>query len=323
MKIAHVADTHIEERSDTASLEDQVRLLKWIGEDAASAGARVLLHAGDVFDSMSTPTERRSAIEVFTSWAEHMPVIVVRGNHDRLLDLHVLARIRSRNPILVYEEPGVHTIAGVTVACLPWPRKSALAAAMGATSALDLNTTAAQAMRAVLAGLSAQLRTVHGPRVLLGHVELGTALTDSGQPLAGRCDIELGESDLLEVGADYIALGHIHRHQIIRERICYPGAPRQTTFGEEGPKGYCLVEINAGEAPTIEHRRSPHRELITIVGEWRDGAMVWTGRPDIVPTDAFVRLKYAVPESDRVQAAAAAAELAAALPVPVKVAAEV
>ncbi len=55
-------------------------------------------------------------------------------------------------------------------------------------------------------------------------------------------------------GFDYWALGHIHKHQVIRKQfpaVVYPGNPQGRDFGETGPKGCCLVEAAPDEPPSI------------------------------------------------------------------------
>ena len=59
MLIAHVADTHLTARTGETgmTLEEQVELLRWIGQDAYEHGAELLVHAGDLFDALSTPAD--------------------------------------------------------------------------------------------------------------------------------------------------------------------------------------------------------------------------------------------------------------------------
>jgi exonuclease SbcD len=306
MLVAHVADTHINADATAATLDEQVAWLKWIGDDAAAQGADLLVHAGDVFDGLSSPAERNAAIQVFTSWAEHFPVVVVYGNHDRPQDLDFLSALRSSCKITVHDHPGHLNVAGLEVVTLPWPRKAHLVAAMGTTSALEATETAKQAMQAVLSGLCAVLDGSK-PSVLVGHVELGMALTDSGQPVAGKADIELSEGDLSDVGTDAVLLGHIHKRQAFG-KISYAGSPRQMTFGEDQLKGYQLVDVQRGKDPRIEFRASPARELVNVNLEW--DAETAKLRPDAGEDEAAmanvagraIRLRYEVQETSRAQA---------------------
>ncbi|MFH1834212.1 MAG: metallophosphoesterase [bacterium] len=333
MMVASIADTHLTETPHPGgySLEEQVAQLIWIGEDAAKRGALAMLHGGDLFDGAngsrpSTPAERNAAIKVVTAWAEMTQVAIVRGNHDHAGDLLFLGRLRTRHPVVVFDAPATVTMLSgqIQVACLPWPRKAHLATWSGIKSGPDLNAALVAGLRSVLGGLSEW-----GPgavKVLLAHAELGSAVLDNGQPVIGRCDVALGESDLLGVGADVVLLGHIHRHQVLADgRICYAGAPRPNKFGEVGPHGYCLVDVEPGGVPSIEHISAPGRKMVTIDAEWIGRDLTCDG-DGIVDVDLFdgipdmgglsgqsVRLAYEVDESEREIAKVKAEEIRAKL----------
>jgi len=61
--------------------------------------------------------------------------------------------------------------------------------------------------------------------------------------------------DVSNKGFDYWALGHIHKRQIVHEqtpKIVYPGNPQGRDFGETGPKGCYIVEINENNTPELK-----------------------------------------------------------------------
>ncbi len=65
--------------------------------------------------------------------------------------------------------------------------------------------------------------------------------------------LPLSRADLLGCGADYIALGHIHRPQIVAERggnvvAAYCGALEPQSFGEEGEHGFYCGWLERGGA---------------------------------------------------------------------------
>ncbi len=45
---------------------------------------------------------------------------------------------------------------------------------------------------------------------------------------------------------DYIALGHIHSFMDLAENIAYSGSPEPLDFGEQGEKGFLIININKG-----------------------------------------------------------------------------
>jgi exonuclease SbcD len=304
---------HLTERRGESgeTLDEQVDRLIWIGEDAADEGAELMLVAGDIFDAASTPAERNAMIGVVRRWSmSETQIVIVRGNHDRAGDLDYLQHLDTYEDVLVYGYPQTgkfgHGLLGAVVGIVPWPNKGMVVAQMGADKTA-VDNTALAAMRSILLGFNQAFEQHDGPRILLGHLELGCALADGSQPMTGRCEIELGADDLLATGADYVALGHIHRRQTIGDRICYAGSPRQTTFGDpETDKGYALVDVERGRPPEIDYRVAPGRRLVTIDGEWCDDGLAWDRDPTQVPSDAIVRLKYTVDESNREAAAVSA-----------------
>lgn len=312
MIVAHTADLHLDERAPHETLDEQVERLQWIGVDAHSSGASLMLCAGDVFERASTPAERNAAIVIFLRWSRMFPVVLVYGNHDRPGDLDYLGALSTEHQIAVISRPVIVTPPDlhIQVACMPWPRKSWLAGKVKAGT--DIGQLANEAVRVILNGFCSKLGATEarfGKTVLLGHIELGAALTDSGQPMAGLSEAVLSESDLRAVGADYYALGHIHKQQVLGGDICYPGSPRQTTFGEEGGKGYALVELDTDDAPVIDHRVAPGRTLHTADLHWEDGQLLG----DTVELEKgqtlvgqAVRLRFKVDASDRGQAQAEA-----------------
>lgn len=321
IKLAHLADLHLNGDDRNATLDEQVEWLEALGDHAATHGARAYLVAGDVFHAASTPDERNAAIRIVTAWARQAPVVIVRGNHDRPADLAYLAKIRTTNPVHVAERPEVLDVAGVRIACLPWPRKDELVARMPGADALQISNTVAEAMRGILGGFAVAFQVSTGPRVLLAHLELGAALADSGQPLAGRCDVEMAEADLVATGAEYVALGHIHKAQELASGswmtgvIRYAGSPRQTTFGEEVGKGYSLVALERGQRPEVEHVDSLARRLVTINGTWDAelGNLAFEQQEQTGTIGAAIRISYEVTEHDRAKAAEDAANLRDAL----------
>lgn len=325
--IAFVADSHFSERNRFNECRE---VHAWIAADAAAQGAQVLLHAGDLYDAKSTPTERAAAADFVQLAADHMPVLIVRGNHDALGDLPILERLSASHPITVCEQSEERIFDGLQVLCLPWPRKTELVrriaeqAGQWPTQA-ESSAAAAEALRAILGGFSVRVREAREsgiPSVLLAHAQLGGSVTSTGQVLVG-CDMELSVHDLAEVGADAVLLGHIHRHQFLAENIWYAGSPRRCNFGEPEPKGYWLVELERdGYAQQIYRtfRETPCRNMISVhMAHSPELGIIDPGVCELLdPESTFgsvagaeIRLRYDVEEANReVAAQLAAAEVA-------------
>ncbi len=65
------------------------------------------------------------------------------------------------------------------------------------------------------------------------------------------CSIE----ELQNKGYNYWALGHVHDHKVISQEpyIVYPGNLQGRSIRETGPKGACLVTVDAGAVTSVEH----------------------------------------------------------------------
>lgn len=81
-----------------------------------------------------------------------------------------------------------------------------------------------------------------------------TAHTSTGMPHEGVGGVDSVPLDAFGRGYDYLALGHIHMPQTIRQsegRARYCGSPMAISFDETHPHGVDIVEIEHGEAPQI------------------------------------------------------------------------
>lgn len=320
IRVAHLGDSHWDE---TSRWDECVRVHNWIADDLDRRGVDLVLHGGDIYERASTPRERAGVVAWLQRVASRCPVVVVRGNHDRLHDLAILGEIRAEYPIIVEERSGVHvveTAGGETVAvgCLAWPRRAELLARSGSHEQTELLASAA--LRGVLGGLGAALASHELPRILLAHAMVRGSRTTAGQPLVGQ-DMELGLEDLI-VGADVdvVCLAHIHCGQDWDGPVVYPGSPYRTAYGEVEPKGYVIYQFGAGRDGLISWERveTPAQPMVLLHGVYYSGGGLdvldvpgVTDVPglDAVQAGADVRLRYDVDADQRDAARTAAAEL--------------
>mgnify|MGYP001445827238 CR=1 FL=1 len=73
------------------------------------------------------------------------------------------------------------------------------------------------------------------PAVLAGHVSIDSAKTSSEKSMMLGKDYILLKSSINNKKLDYIALGHIHKHQILNANpmVVYPGSLERVDFSEE------------------------------------------------------------------------------------------
>lgn len=301
-RVAIIADSHWDECS---RWDECCRLHEWIENDIAERGIDMVIHTGDVFERKNSPKERNKVAEWLCDVARTAPILIVRGNHDAIGDLAIYSQLEAKNPIEVVETYGVRYRNGINVAALAWPRKAHVLAGTDAGHEAS-EQMAAEALRNVLRGMGAELAQRQGPKILAAHAMVSGSVTSHGQPLVG-CDFELGIGDLALAGADFVALGHIHKGQEWSYGgvpIVYPGSPRRTAYGEVEEKGYVVATFDADNACTWERVPVPATKMVLIEATWDadTSALVTIGETlperDMV-RGAEVRLRYRTPSDAR------------------------
>src|SRR5690606_20308622 len=113
------------------------------------------------------------------------------------------------------------------------------------------------------------------PRVLTGHFSVSGAVLGSERSIMLGRDVMVMLSTVSDPAWDYVALGHIHRHQCLtlgREGVppvVYSGSLERIDFGEEGDeKGFCWVELARGST-AWQFVRSDCRPFITLRADVR------------------------------------------------------
>jgi exonuclease SbcD len=306
MRVAIISDSHFSERS---RFDECVRIHDWIFGECEERGVVLTLHAGDVFDSKSTPKERAAVARWLSIQARLGPVVVVRGNHDALGDLKLFERLGTTYPIFVQEEAGTKSIVLsngiINVTTVAWPRKAALLES-GLT---DVN----QVVRDMINGLAMDCSN-GATEILLMHATMQGSVTSSGQPLVG-CDMELSINDLCASKFDLVALGHIHKKQQWAVRygkkftqIIYPGSPRRTNFGEVEDKGFLIYNTDTND---VEFVKTPATPMVHIDIDWREGGWDHVSHEPVV--GAEVRLRFTTYSEERDAAKAAVKDIVGSL----------
>jgi len=231
-------------------LEDIACLLK----DGSYAA---LVIAGDVYDR-SIPSPQ--AIDLFGSFLGKVKnlhpspeVLVIPGNHDSPSRLgfgrELFARLGIRlgvnaedcdKPIIV-EQNGERCAFFL----LPFLCPHALSAedpAGGPPLSLHAQSALAQEASRRMEKARRESRLECGGRsVLVSH------LFTQGGVEAGSERVFLGNAELVNpglfAGFDYVALGHLHRCQNIRDNTWYSGSPLAYSFGEVADKYFLSVEL--------------------------------------------------------------------------------
>ncbi|HEY3083066.1 MAG TPA: exonuclease SbcCD subunit D [Chloroflexota bacterium] len=272
IRLLHLADVHLGVetfgRIDPATglnsrlLDFTARLDEAI-DHAIATRVDLVLFAGDAYRSRDpSPTQQREFARRIRRLSEAgIPTFLLVGNHD------LPAASGRANSLDIYETLGVpnvtvgrataiyriETNAGpVQIVSLPWLRRSALLA-----RSEFRGLSADEARRAIeghaaefIATAAAQLEP-DVPAILAAHVSVEGATYGSERSVLVGEDIVLPRSTVANPAFSYVALGHIHKHQVLYDRplVLYPGSLERVDFGEErDPKGFVTVEIDGLEA---------------------------------------------------------------------------
>lgn len=252
-------------------------------------GVDLVVFAGDAFKTRTpNPTFQREFAYRILDLAELAPVVMLIGNHDlhptRLkassIDIYDTLRVPNVWVAGDYEGRVISTQRGdVFVAAAPYPVRQRL---------LEMEESAGKTIGQVDELLQRELGHLldkladeadsHGdmPRLLTGHFTVGGAVVGSERQIMLGRDIAVNLGDLADPRWDYVALGHIHKHQNLthgREGVppvVYAGSIERIDFGEEhDPKGFCYVELERGKT-RWEYIQLAARAFVTVWCDLRE-----------------------------------------------------
>jgi DNA repair protein SbcD/Mre11 len=295
IKLLHLADLHIgmenHGRIDPASglhsrLNDYLARLDEAIDVGLEAGVDAVLIAGDVYKSRTpNPTHQREfAKRINRIRGAGLPVVILTGNHDisptagRAHSIEIFETLTIEG-VTIADRPRLHLIetrAGpLQLIALPWVTRHALLTKeeLRLASLLEVEAMLLQRVDNFLRATAEQLDPGL-PTVLTIHGTVdGATVGAERQIMLGR-DLVLPRSMVALPGVDYVAMGHIHKHQSLGEHppIVYPGSIERIDFGEEHEdKGCVLVEIAKGDTRWHFHRLSA-RPFVTIAVDVRNSA---------------------------------------------------
>lgn len=293
MRILHFSDVHIGVENyghtdpDTGlstRLVDFLETLDEVVECALNENVDLALFCGDAYKSRdpSQTHQREFAKRVARLSSAGIPVFLLMGNHDMP---HITSRATALEIFQTLDVPNVYTVdrfstkvvettdGPIQIVALPWIRRSNFLA-RNDTRGLTPEQINESIQRSISDGIDVQVQDLDLsiPSIFAGHVSVSEATVGSEQSMMLGTDHVLLKSNLSLPSFDYVALGHVHRHQILGHNplIVYSGSLQRVDFGEEADsKGFCLVDIDprlkTGERVTDFQFREVHaRQFLTI-----------------------------------------------------------
>lgn len=281
----------------------------------------LFLLCGDAYKTAyPTPTQQKLLIESLLKLHEaKIPVVIVVGNHDHPLSFgkaHALDVFSSMplNTFHVFSKPELlllNTKAGpVQIVGIPWPTRNNLI-----TNDLhrfkdhhEIASYISEKIGELIATFAKKLDPSI-PSILCSHLTVSSGIFSGSEKCAiyGTDPVFL-PSQLAIPPFDYIALGHLHRHQNLNPGgipIVYAGSIERVDFGERNEeKGYCAVtideQIDAPRKTSYEFRVIPSRPMIQLevqlTSESNQTAQIIQAIQKIKLDEAILKILYYIPE---------------------------
>lgn len=266
MRILHTGDWHLGRTLEGRSRQEEQE--GFIDELVAIVKDRridLVLLAGDVYDSVNPPAAAEKLFYEACArlTAQGAQLVIIAGNHDQP------ERVAAASPLVA--EQGI-TLIGLPIsapievnvartdeqaiiAALPYPSESRLSELLSlGEDEQDLRIQYSAKVGKLMAQMAGKFRpsTIN---LAMSHIYvLGGLESDSERPIQVGGAYTVSPSEL-NIGAQYTALGHLHRPQLVKGEslIRYSGSPLSYSFSEAGQtKSVMILDVAPGESPQLE-----------------------------------------------------------------------
>ncbi|MFA0616258.1 exonuclease subunit SbcD [Vibrio splendidus] len=272
MKILHTSDWHLGQNFYNKSRKNEhERFLQWLLEQVTEHDIDAIIVAGDIFDTSTPPSYAREMYNKFVVDSNKIgcQLVLLGGNHDsvsvlketqqllKYMGADVIPNTNEDHATQVVELKGKNGDVEALVCAIPFIRPRDVLTSQAGVTGVERQKQLGDAIKqhyqsvydAAVEKRATFENSEHMPIIATGHLTaMGVQQSDSVR------DIYVGNLDGFAADgfpdADYIALGHIHRPQVVakREYIRYCGSPIPLSFDElKSQKQVCVVEFIEGE----------------------------------------------------------------------------
>jgi exonuclease SbcD len=288
MRIIHTSDWHLGQFfiNKSRSLEHQ-KFISWLLDKVLELEVDAVIVAGDIFDTGSPPSYARELYNQVVIGMSQLgrQLIVLAGNHDSVSTLNESKNILAQLHTKVIAAPGDSLAdqvielnnkkggVGAILCAIPYLRPKDVMKSFSGESGDQKKQALGQAIGEhyqTLFAMAEKQRDVIGkpvPIIATGHLTaMGVTASESVR------DIYIGSLEAFPASAfppaDYIALGHIHRPQIVAKsnHIRYCGSPIPLSFDELGSqKQVLIVDFDEGVLTSVEPLYIPSFQPMKVI----------------------------------------------------------
>ena len=319
IKIAHLSDVHIGHYPGPFPLAryyDIEKILDWTADRLITEKVDLVLLCGDCFKDAKVMLDRASqeiaSIVRFLRQLSSAGIetIVISGtpSHDAVAAYELIKEMQIPY-VTILTQPDIMTVRigsqvtadaeEITVACLPGLNRSALLTNddMKGLPPEQVHRIMTDKITQLCMGMSAQMPN-DKPKILMAHITYQGAdkgfddLLMQHEPILTREAVQ---------GFDLVCLGHIHKPQVIDNKVFYSGPVERLSFNEQDiTPGFWIHELGGNQyfdsigSCFIE---TPARRYVTL--EWGEGALNNYIDGEYISEnlqDAIVRLHYSCSE---------------------------
>jgi exonuclease SbcD len=245
-------------------LEDFVKTLSLCIDRALNDHVDLVLFGGDAFPNATpAPYVQEAFAHQFRRLVDaDIPTVLLVGNHDQHsqglggASLNIY-RTLAVPGFVVGDTLTTHRIStrngDIQIITLPWLTRSTLMTRQETqgSSLAEVNQLLTERLQVVIEG---EIRRLDPsiPTVLLAHLMADNATLGAERLLAVGKGFTLPLSLLTRSCFDYVALGHVHKHQNLNKSndppVIYPGSIERVDFSEEKEdKGYVMIDLEKGK----------------------------------------------------------------------------
>ena len=291
-KIIHTSDWHLGQYFMGKSRQaEHQQFLQWLIDTAIQQDVQAIIVAGDIFDTGSPPSYARQLYNQFIVDLQHTGIhlIILGGNHDSVatlgeskellacLNTHVIPGALADINDQVISLSNAQGQPQAIVCAIPYLRPRDILQSEAGQSGSEKQQSLQQAISdhyqsifALSKIKQADIKKASGhlvPIIATGHLTtLGAKSSESVR------DIYIGSLEAFPSSAfpaaDYIALGHIHRPQLVggSEHIRYCGSPIPLSFDElNNAKTILLVEFNNDQFIAAKPKEVPRFQPMHLI----------------------------------------------------------
>jgi exonuclease SbcD len=289
IQVIHVSDIHFgsgeshgplnSETGLNVRFEDFVAALRRVVDYALTVEADLFLFSGDAYKNASPEPiyQKMFAQELKRLSDAGVNTVLVVGNHDQILrgtGSHAMSVFQSLEVpgVITIDRPGKFKLTtkrgDLQLIGLPHITRHHLLALekYASSTAIQIDTLLVDHVDAVLKGYYQELDESL-PTIVTAHMTVDRAVAGIEQELLVGYTLTFPSDLFMDSRVDYVALGHVHRHQTINRKdpaIVYAGSLERVDFGEEKEdKGFVHVQLERRNT-TFEFKSIQPRPFVTV-----------------------------------------------------------